>query len=114
MELRQTKDLEQLLDGSKTDPVLIFKHSTQCPISGAAYEEFERFVQTAGEVPCGLVLVIENRDVSDAVAARLGVPHESPQAIVVMDGQPAWTASHWSITEDSLSEALRDAKSAHQ
>jgi bacillithiol system protein YtxJ len=115
VELRKNKDFEQLLDRSKTDPVLIFKHSTQCPISSEAYEEFARFVQTAGDITCGLVLVIENRDVSDAIAARLGVRHESPQAIVVTDGQSAWSASHWSITQDSLSEALKNhAKPAHQ
>ena len=114
VELRQNQDLEQLLDRSKTDPVLIFKHSTQCPISAEAYEQFERFARRADDVTCGLVLVIENRDVSGAITAQLGIRHESPQAIVVLDGRPAWSASHWSITEDSLSEALKDAKSAHQ
>src|SRR2546430_262987 len=115
VELRKDKDFEQLLDRSKTDPVLIFKHSTQCPISSEAYEEFARFARTAGEVPCGLVLVIEHREVSDTVAARLGVQHKSPQAILVKDGQPAWSASHWSITKDSLNEALKDhAKSPDQ
>ena len=114
VELRENEDFEQLLERSRTDPVLIFKHSTQCPISAEAYEEFSRFARRAGDIPCGLVLVIENRDVSGAIAARLGIQHESPQAIVVLDGRPVWSASHWSITEDSLSEALRDAKSAHQ
>jgi bacillithiol system protein YtxJ len=107
LQLRENKDLEELLEKSKTDPVLIFKHSTQCSISDAVYQEFERFTQTAGELPCGLVLVIENREISNAVASRLGVRHESPQAIVVKNGKAEWNASHWSITAEKLHKAAR-------
>ena len=107
-QLRQDQDFEQLLEASKTRPVLIFKHSTQCPTSDQAYEEFERFMQTAGEMTCGVVLVIENRDVSNAIASRLGVRHESPQAIVIENGKSKWNASHWSITAEALLEAVRN------
>ena len=107
IELRQDRDLENFLERSKADPVLIFKHSTQCPVSDQAYEEFTRFLETSGDMTCGVVLVIENRDVSNAIAALLGVRHESPQAIVVRDGQQKWNASHWSITADALTEAVR-------
>jgi bacillithiol system protein YtxJ len=115
IQLRQDRDFEQLLEQSKTNPVLIFKHSTQCPISGEAYEEFKEFAESTGELACGLVLVIENRAVSNVIAERLNIRHESPQAIVVKDGHAAWHASHWSITSNSLSEALRSyGQSAHQ
>jgi bacillithiol system protein YtxJ len=115
IQLRQDRDFEQLLERSKTNPVLIFKHSTQCPISGQAYDEFTQFVESAGGVTCGLVLVIEDREVSNAIAARLNILHESPQAIIIKDGEVTWHASHWSITADALSDALRPyAESAHQ
>ena len=107
IELRQNEDLEQLLEMSRTHPVLIFKHSTQCSISGAAYEEFQRFTETVTDVPCGVIMVIENRPVSNSAASRLGVRHQSPQAILVEHGQPVWTASHWSITTDALEKALK-------
>jgi bacillithiol system protein YtxJ len=107
LQLKKKQDLEQLLERSKTDPILIFKHSTQCPISSQAYEEFRDFAESAEDVACGLVLVIEDRELSNTIASELGVRHESPQAIVVKDGHPAWNASHWSITADSLGEALR-------
>ena len=105
--LRQKQDLEQLLQTSQTDPVLVFKHSTQCSISTEVYEEFQRFAQMAGDVTCGIVLVIEDRAISSEIASRLGVRHESPQAILVEHGRPVWSASHWSITVDALREALR-------
>src|SRR6185436_10749147 len=98
VELRRNEDLERLLEESKEDPILIFKHSTQCPVSSAAYDEFLEFSSHAGEIRCGVVLVIENRQVSNTVAAKLGVRHESPQVIVVENGRQTWNATHWATT----------------
>jgi bacillithiol system protein YtxJ len=115
VQLRENQDLEQLLERSKINPVLIFKHSTQCSISSQAYDDFMEFLEGAGDVTCGVVLVIEDRNLSNTIAERLNVRHASPQAIVVKDGQAAWHASHWSITADALNEALKaHAESAHQ
>jgi bacillithiol system protein YtxJ len=105
-ELQKPEDFEQLLERSKTHPVIIFKHSTQCGISDQVYEEFRRFLDSAGNIICGLVLVIEWRAVSNAIESMLGVRHESPQAILVKDGKAKWNASHWSITFDALTRAL--------
>ena len=107
VELRQDRDLEQLLEISQSHPVLIFKHSTQCPISRQAYDEFREFAESAGELTWGLVYVIEHRPMSDTIAKRLNVRHESPQVIVIKDGRVTWHASHLSITIGSLNEALR-------
>ncbi len=115
IDLRQDHDLEQLLDRSRTDPVLIFKHSTQCPISTQAYEEFTDFAEGVPHLICGAVLVIENRKLSNKIAERFGVRHESPQALLIKDGRVLWHASHWSISSDSLSEAVAaHAQSTHQ
>ena len=107
IELRRNEDLEQLLETSRSNPIVIFKHSTQCPISTSAYEEFLQFTESASDVPCGVVLVIENRSLSNRIETKLGVRHESPQAIVVENGRQKWNASHWSITVDALNKALR-------
>ena len=115
VELRQNRDLEQLLEKSKTNPVLIFKHSTQCPISAYSYKEFMTFAESSGDLACGVVLVIENRRLSDTIEQVLNVQHESPQAIIVVGGRAVWHASHWSITADSLGLALNsNGEPAHQ
>jgi bacillithiol system protein YtxJ len=106
-ELRRHEDLERLLEHSRSNPILIFKHSTQCSISAAAYEEFLKFTGEAADVACGLVLVIENRALSNAIEAEFGIRHESPQAILIENGQPKWNASHWSITSEALAKATR-------
>jgi bacillithiol system protein YtxJ len=106
IELRRKQDFEQLLEHSTTDPVVIFKHSTQCAVSDAALDEFHQFSRSADDVPCGLVLVIEHRDVSNTIAQALNIRHQSPQAILVQDRQPKWNASHWAITAAALRDAL--------
>lgn len=115
VELLQDHDLDRLLERSRSNPVLIFKHSTQCPVSAQAYEEFMAFAEGAGELQCGTVLVIENRRLSNAIAERFGIRHESPQALLIKDGRVVWHASHWSISSDSLQNALvTHAESTHQ
>jgi monothiol bacilliredoxin len=115
VELRQDQDLDDLLEQSKTDPVLIFKHSTQCSISGEVQREFLDFVAKAPDLKAVVIRVIESRRLSDAVAERLGVRHESPQALLIKDGRVVWHASHWSITSEALVAALRPyVQSAHQ
>jgi bacillithiol system protein YtxJ len=98
-------DFERLLVESHDAPILVLKHSTRCPISARANQAYLRFAETA-TVPCCRVLVLEQRDVSDAVAARLQLPHQSPQAFVLQDGTVVWQASHYAITEETLAAAL--------
>jgi bacillithiol system protein YtxJ len=83
----------------------IFKHSTRCPVSARAATEIRRFVDGHPEVPVHRVLVIDDRPLSMAIAGRLGVIHESPQAILVRDGAPVWTASHDGVTAEALERA---------
>jgi bacillithiol system protein YtxJ len=53
-----------------------------------------------------MVTVQTHRDVSNAVSARLGVRHETPQALLVRDGRVVWAASHFRVTADAVQRAL--------
>ncbi|MBW5444714.1 bacillithiol system redox-active protein YtxJ [Cohnella sp. CFH 77786] len=110
-EIRQLTSLEQWKDaikGSAERPLLVFKHSTSCPISAGAHEELTSYVKdSAGaEVDVAIVHVIEDRPVSNAIAEELGVQHKSPQAILVEDGKPVWNESHWNLTYAFFSDKL--------
>jgi bacillithiol system protein YtxJ len=94
----------ELADRSNERPVVIFKHSLTCPISAAAYEQMAEF---EGEV--ALVEVQRARELSDEIEHRLGLAHESPQAIVLHHGQVVWNASHFKITAAAVAEAVRAA-----
>jgi bacillithiol system protein YtxJ len=102
--ITETVSFDALTDRSKDRPVVIFKHSLTCPISSAAYERMEEF---DGEV--ALVEVQRARPLSTEIERRLGVAHESPQVIVVSNGQVVWNASHFSITAEAVAAAVREA-----
>ena len=106
IELHVKQDLEELLKRSHREPVLLFKHSTQCSRSAGVIEDFEAFEHGNPAVPFGLILVIEDRGVSDEVEDRFGIRHESPQAILIVNETPVWHASHWKITEDAIEAAI--------
>jgi len=100
----ETSAFEELTESSKDHPIVIFKHSLTCPISSAAYERMEEF---DGEV--ALVEVQRARPLSAEIESRLGVAHESPQVIVLSNGQVVWNASHFSITAEAVAAAVREA-----
>jgi bacillithiol system protein YtxJ len=102
------EQLQEVLSQHSEDTVLLFKHSTQCPISAAAYEQVLKF-ELESDVPVYMVRVIEERPVSNAIAERFDVKHQSPQVIVLRRGAVKWHASHWDVTKDALLSATQDA-----
>jgi bacillithiol system protein YtxJ len=80
---------------------VLYKHSPICPTSGLAYEEMLAFRRRT-HVPVYLVDVIKHRPLSRALAERIGVPHASPQAIVLQEGVVAWHGSHYDIQVEAL------------
>ncbi len=101
-------DWQSLLDESRRQPVLVFKHSTSCEISAAVFDAFRRYAARGESPPARVVHVIEDRALSDAIAERTGVAHESPQLIAIRNQRPVWHASHWSIDLDALETRLRE------
>jgi bacillithiol system protein YtxJ len=106
VELHEEEDLPPFFERSDKEPVVVFKHSTQCSRSADAYEEMETFLSKHPGVLCGLVLVIEDRSVSDALEEQFGIRHESPQAILVHRGNPIWHANHSRVTAKALEDAI--------
>ena len=105
VKITDKKSFEDLANRSKQSPVVIFKHSLTCPISAAAYEQM---AEVNGEV--ALIEVQRARELSTEIENRLGVAHESPQVIVLRNGQVVWSASHFRITSDAVDSAVREAK----
>lgn len=95
--------LDRLLAESHDRPVIVFKHSTTCPISSTAYREMSQL-----DAPVSLVVVQRARDVSREVEARTGVRHESPQTIILRHGRAVWSASHYSIRAGEIERALHE------
>jgi bacillithiol system protein YtxJ len=102
-------ELEHLLASSHGNPLLLFKHSHTCGISAEALDELLSHVeQDAERVQYAIVTVQTHREVSNAISARLGVRHETPQAILVREGKAVWSASHFRVNAAELKKAIRN------
>lgn len=109
-ELTTMEQFEAKTGAAEEQPVFIFKHSTTCPISAGAYRRVQDYLRMAGESApefC-LIRVLESRPVSNAIAERLGVAHQSPQLLLVRGGRCVWHTSHYDITAESIEKALRE------
>lgn len=108
VELQSIEEFNQALQESFKRPVLLFKHSLTCPVSSRAFYELEAFLKKADPNISYRLIKIQNAyPVSNEVASRLQLEHQSPQAILVRDGREVWNASHSNITKSSLEEAIR-------
>lgn len=108
-ELTELAELDNVLSQSAARLQLIFKHSTTCPISTAAYRELEKHLESGlMGIDYSMIIVQHARNISNEVATRLGVKHESPQAILVRNGRAVWNASHYDITDKTLSNAIKE------
>jgi thioredoxin 1 len=90
--LETVEELDRLFAISHERPVVIFKHSTTCGISSGVRRVVEQIPAVVN-----LVVIQTHRDVSNAIASRTGIRHESPQAIVLVNGEPVYHASHYDI-----------------
>ncbi|BFH61549.1 bacillithiol system redox-active protein YtxJ [Paenibacillus azoreducens] len=108
--LTTNDQLQAAFEASKDKSLLLFKHSTRCPISTGAYQQMMSYLQNEPNesVEYGLIHVVEDRPVSLKAAELLGVQHESPQVILVKNQAPIWHTSHSHITVDALKQHLSD------
>lgn len=108
-ELLEIEDLNTVWELSKEKPVLLFKKSTTCPISAASFEQFQSFLNESNEdIGSFFVKVRETRPVSNKIAEKLNIEHQSPQILLIKDGESKWDVSHTKITVKSITEALNN------
>jgi bacillithiol system protein YtxJ len=100
-----TDALDELIEQSRNETVVLFNHDPHCPISARAYAQMEQF-----EGDISLVDVSRERTLTKEIQGRTGVRHESPQVIVLRGGEPVWSASHFAITVDAVNDATGAAK----
>ncbi len=95
--------LEELREASYSKPQILFKHSTRCGISAQAHHDLEEAIgDLARHSDVYYLDLLRYRPVSDAIAKVFGVPHQSPQVIMLKEGKVVYHASHFSISPDLL------------
>lgn len=112
--LRSEADLDAALAHSALEPVVLFKHSSACPLSAYAYAEMRALAAEPGGPPVYRLVVQAQRALSNALAQRFGVRHESPQVLVVHHQQLTFHASHGRVRAAAVRAAAADALAASQ
>lgn len=92
---------------SDEEPVVIFKHSTQCGISSRARQRLAALTES-GDPPVYEVVVQQARALSDEIGRRFGLRHETPQVIVLHEGRPVFDASHSRVRAEAVRQAATD------
>ena len=105
--LTEIKQLDAIVDASAEKPVVIFKHSTRCSISRMALKNFEREYDLAESEAAPYFLdLLEHRDISNEIAQKFQVIHQSPQLILIKDGKAVYNASHSEIDAEALKSKI--------
>lgn len=101
--LSSVKQLEQAIEESHQQPVALFKHSTRCSRSMFAKSKLEEnYNLSAEKVKFYYLDLLNHRDVSNAIAEKLRIQHQSPQLIVLKNGKPVFHTSHEMISLEKL------------
>lgn len=101
------EETQTLVEKSKNRPQLIYKHSNQCSVSFIAKEGLGSNADKFGQfADLYLIDVIWQRDISNAIATLLKVRHESPQALLLKDGNVVWKGSHWDVSAQEILNRL--------
>lgn len=98
--------LNDMISLSNEKPVAIFKHSTRCSVSRMALKQFENEFDLSDKVTPYFLDLIAYRDISNEIANRFGVTHQSPQLLLIKDGKAIYNVSHSDIDAEALKGKL--------
>jgi bacillithiol system protein YtxJ len=101
-ELTDLGQLNEIIAASNEKPVAIFKHSTRCSVSRMALKQFENEFNSSDKVTPYFLDLIAHRDISNEIANRFGVTHQSPQLILIKEGKAIYNVSHSDIDAEEL------------
>ena len=103
IELQHLNSLEDIKMKSYERVQVIFKHSTSCSISSVVKNRLEKS-ECPTEINFYYLDLIKYRDVSNAIASLFQVHHESPQILVIKQGECIYDESHYGIMMDDILE----------
>lgn len=105
--LENMEQFDILMTNSFSSPQLIFKHSTRCSISCFVLNAFiANYGYSPQDFGAWYLDLLEYRPISNMIAQRLDVVHESPQLIIIKNGKAIENSSHENINNLLLSEYL--------
>ncbi|MFT4778520.1 MAG: bacillithiol system protein YtxJ [Flavobacteriales bacterium] len=105
--LQSDEDFQKAKELSKEKVVVIFKHSTRCPVSSMAKRMFEsQYDYEQNDVQAFFLDLIAHRSISNLISQDLAIDHQSPQMIVLKNGMAVYDSSHSMISAPAISKWL--------
>lgn len=108
-ELHNVEEYREAVQSSFSKPVLFFKHSTTCFISKTVLKNLEKQIKNSDDrekVDLVYLDLLHFRPISNLMANELDLIHQSPQAILLKNGEVKYHASHDSIDFEDALKAL--------
>lgn len=107
-QLTQLTQLEEIIEHSAAQPTLIFKHSTRCSISSMVLDRLNRRWQAedSENLKPYFLDLLSYREISNQVAEKFGIEHESPQVLLISKGKCIYSASQQGINLERIREEL--------
>ena len=107
IQLEDLGQINEIITLSEEMPVIIFKHSTRCSISRMALKNFENEYDLGENVAAYFLDLISFREVSNEIASRFNVVHQSPQLLLIVGGKSVYDVSHSSIDAQELRSKIQ-------
>jgi len=107
--IETVEQLKSIIDNPEKAS-LIFKHSSWCATSGMTLGRLERSWKESDMEGINVYFldVIRQRDISDAIAKGLNVPHQSPQVLLVKGRECIYHNSHFGIVYDDIKSSWKN------
>ncbi|GAB5520701.1 MAG: bacillithiol system redox-active protein YtxJ [Rhodothermales bacterium] len=106
LSLSSEEELTDAVLRSNGEPIILFKHSATCGISAGANSSMAELSE-ATDPPIYRLIVQESRGLSNTIAERFEVRHESPQVLVLVEGEVVFHTSHYRITAERLRDTVK-------
>ncbi len=104
--LTDISQLEDIVQISNNKTIGIFKHSTRCSISRFALKQFENEYNLEDKVDLYFLDLLNYREVSNEIANRFQVAHQSPQLLLIKNGVAVYNASHSEIEASQINKFI--------
>lgn len=107
-EITTIEEWDDIYEKSTEKGQIILKHSTTCPVSFNALDEYNAYLEDQPDenIDYTLVKVRESRPVSNKIEEDLNLKHESPQIIYIKDKKSYWSATHWAVTKAHMKAVI--------
>lgn len=104
--LESSDQVDKIIESSNDKPSIIFKHSTTCPISSMAKLRLDDHWDIKEDVDLYYLDLLRFRNISNQIAEKFEVVHESPQVLVIKKGHCVYDVSHMDINVQEVKDGL--------